>query len=318
MQMTGRDPIPRDEGMSYEEMRLHTDIILRAGELADALEKRTSSSSDHLYSISDPRYLELVSIPDTLLYSEEPENLRRVDIHVVIYKGSDAQYYSTFSMNFYFSDAIHEGSEADSDDPRVRTYTLELSDEEYLLYNNNRDAQPTKESAENVSKLLAKILFPSHDPLQSDYRNLGNLDRVREVCDRLDDVDYVDSIIEKVFEFAQKRVLITTTSNGKLLSCQIIDSPDNAGVQKDLTVKLNTFFSETDYFELTPDSIVGLIAGEEDISHFLTVIHAIRREIGLEEELVDGDELTSVLDDAAFNNSRDLGSSPAIDNDDQL
>lgn len=316
--MTGRDPMPRDEGMSYEEMRLHTDIILRAGELADALEKRTSSSSDHTYSVSDPRFLELLDLPDRMLYSESPSDLRKVDIRAVIYKGSDQKYYSTFSMDFHFSDAIQESTTIRADNPAVRTYTIELSDEKYLLYNNDRGTQPTKERPEDVSKLVARILFPAHDPLHSDYRNLGNIDRIREVCARLDDAEHVDSVIEKVFEFAQKRVLITKTSNGKLLSCQIIDSPDPSGVQKDLTVKLNTFFSETEYFELTPDNIVGLIAGEVDISHFLTVIHAIRREIGLEEELVDGDELTSVIDDTAFNNSRDLGSSPAIDNDDQL
>lgn len=253
------------QGTSIEDLRQYTEVLLGSAELAEAIVSHPEKACDRHYRISDPRVIDLIEIPsaahDIVGYSEK---LEAVTFHSVMHH-VDSQTYVTSAVGLEFSD--------DND------VLIEIIDGQPHIVSKNEDYSPVAIEPKEVSNIIARAMYPSNDPVFSDFSNINDPERVKEICETLDACEFVSSSKEEVFQIDDEYQIIAETKDGKLTACEIVEFRDEEEEPIALTVKFNHFATASELYRSTPDGSEELILDASDLDRFLVIIERIKERL---------------------------------------
>lgn len=262
--MTVFDSDPSFGGPSFEEMNLYNEVVLHAGELAEAMQSYGSIATDRFYGVSDPRLMDQLTITDTIrelghiLPHEQPSE---ISIHCIVHSSGDAQYGQT---------QLHIDYEGEK--------FLIRSDENghYLVAENPVDADNPEESFVTIdpritSDLVAKLTVPYTAPELCDFTEINSIARINEICGLLEASDFVEGSIEHTHEILDRYTVITETKKEPFVGHHIPVS-----------------------FEVTEDrgSDIGPLSLSVEFADYKTAVGMIRMlAVGSEEVIMDIDHM---------------------------
>lgn len=210
--MTIFDSDPSSGAPSFEELNLYNELVLHAGELAEALQSHDSVSTDRYYRVSDPRLMEQLTITDTIsqlgqiLPDEKPSE---VTVHCTVLSRDDMQYGETRIHLDYHGEKffIRSGENAHY---LVADTPSDTEDEPYVVI----DPRIT-------SDLIAKLTVPYTAPELCDFTELNDISRINEICASLENSDFVDGSIEHTHKLLAGYTVITETKKEPLVGHHI-------------------------------------------------------------------------------------------------
>lgn len=244
--MTVFDSDPSPNGPSFEELNLYNELVLHAGELAEALQSHDSVSTDRYYRVSDPRLMEQLTITDTIsqlgqiLPDEQPSE---VTVHCTVLTREDMQYGETRIHLDYHGEKFFIRSD-ESAHYLVADAPSDSDDEPYIVI----DPRIT-------SDLIAKLTVPYTAPELCDFTELNDISRIDEICASLENSDFVDGSIERTYTPLSGYTVITETKKEPLVghhipvSIEITEDRDETEDAKDRNeptdpLSLKTEFSD--------------------------------------------------------------------------
>lgn len=304
--MTVFDSDPSFGGPSFEELNLYNELVLHAGELAEAVQSHEPVATDRYYRVSDPRLMEELTIGDTIgqlghiLPDEQPSE---VSIHSTVHTHQGLQYGETRIHIDYEGEKFFIRSDENAHYLVADTPAGTDRDEPYVVI----DPRIT-------SDLIAKLTVPFTAPELCDFTELNNISRINEICTSLESSDFVDGSIEHTHQLPGGYTVITETKKEPLVGHYIpvsIEVTEDRGKNTD-PLSLSSQF--TDY-----RSALGMLrildSGSQEVTldidhmhHFNSVLMSLLRtvrpdSISLEDYEADGDR--DDVDDYDINDSED-------------
>jgi hypothetical protein len=210
--MTIFDSDPSPNGPSFEELNLYNELVLHAGELAEALQSHDSVSTDRYYRVSDPRLMAQLTISDTIsqlgqiLPDEQPSE---VTIHCTVLSREGVQYGETRIHLDYRGEKFFIRSDENAH-YLVADTPSDSEDEPYVAI----DPRIT-------SDLIAKLTVPYTAPELCDFTELNDISRINEICASLENSDFVDGSIEHTYKPLSGYTVITETKKEPLVGHHI-------------------------------------------------------------------------------------------------
>ncbi|HRJ06167.1 MAG TPA: hypothetical protein PK096_04120 [Candidatus Saccharibacteria bacterium] len=247
-------------GLSYEELRQHTEVLLKAGELAEALQSQPANSTDRNYSVSDPRVMEMVELPAAVR-----------DINPLGRPPDSIEYRSTVHTT---GDRTYVSSSVAICLPFATVHIAQHDGKHLLQFEN--DVTPTGVvDPEETSAILARIAQPTYDPSLSDFKDLNDVGRASELCETLGNNDMVTSTVEHTYAVDDCHQVIVESKDGKLLSCEVVEFRDDQEIPLALTVEFNNWATASNLYQMTSDGSKELIMDESDVERFIDIIDAL-------------------------------------------
>lgn len=265
------------QGTSIEDLRQYTEVLLGAAELAETIVSHPEKACDRHYRISDPRIIDLIEVPsaahDFVGYNEQ---LEAVTFHSLIHY---------VEKETYVSSAV--GLEFTNEEDVL----IEIIDGQPFVISKNEDYLPAAIDSKEVSNIIARAMYPANDPIFSDFSNINDPERVKEICETLDSCQFVSSSKEEVFQIDDEYQIIAETKDGKLTACEIVEFRDEEEEPIALTVKFNHFATASELYRSTLHGSEELIMDAGDLDRFQKIIERIKERLatpltsGLTEDL---------------------------------
>lgn len=236
--MTIFDSDPSFGGPSFEELNLYNELVLHAGELAEAVQSHEPIATDRYYRVSDPRLMEQLTIGDTIarlghiLPDEQPSE---VAIHCTVHAHQGMQYGETRIHIDYEGEKFFIRSDENAHYLVADTPSDPEQDEPFVTI----DPRIT-------SDLIAKLTVPYMAPELCDFTELNNISRINEICASLESSDFVDGSIEHTHELPGGYTVITETKKEPLVGHYIpvsIEVTEDRGGNTD-PLSLSSEFSD--------------------------------------------------------------------------
>lgn len=255
------------QGTSIEDLRQYTEVLLGAAELAEAVLSHPEKACDRHYRISDPRIIELIEVPpaayDLVGYGE---HLETVTFSTAMHHVEEQTYVSS-ALGLEFSN----GSDL----------LVEIIDGQPFITSKNENYPPVKVEGKVISNIIARAMYPSNDPVFSDFSDINDPERVKEICETLDACEFVSSSKEEIFQIDDEYQIIAETKDGKLTACEIVEFRDQQVQPVTLMVKFNHFATASELFRSTPDGSEELILDASDLDRFLVIIEHIKERLAM-------------------------------------
>lgn len=264
--MTYRDTDPfLPKGTSIEDLRQYTEVLLGAAELAEAIMTQPARGCDRHYRISDPRIITLVGVPsaayDIVGYGEPLES---VTFHSVTH-GADNHVHVSSAIGLEFAN----GEDITIDSPTGQPQLTSTTREEY---------PPVPITSQEVSDIIARLLHPGNDPAFSDFSAINDFERVEEICETLDNADFVTATKEEIYQFGDDYQIIAQSKNDRLIACEITEFRDEDPAPVSLTVEFNHFSTASKLYRSMADGSEELILEVSDLERFIDIINRIKQQ----------------------------------------
>lgn len=256
------------KGTSIEDLRQYTEVLLGAAELAEAIVSYPEKACDRHYRISDPRTTELIDVPEAAYDIVGYDNrLESVTFHSTMHH-VDGQTFVSSAIGLEFSDN--------------NDLLIDMIDEQPYIVSKDENRPPMAIATKEVSNIIARAMYPSNDPIFSDFSNINDPERVKEICETLDSCQFVASSKEEIFQIDDEYQIIAETKDGKLTACEIVEFRDEEVQPVSLTVKFNHFATASELYRSTPDGSEELIMDAGDLDRFLGIIERIKERLAIQ------------------------------------
>lgn len=279
-------------GISLDELRVYNEVVLQAGELAEALQSHEPVATDRFYRVSDPRIMELVDIPTELSYLVAEQHPEAVTFHSTIHH-KDQQTYVTSDVGIELKDNI--------------TVHTNLHDGAYVLLFEDDEMQPIPADAHSVSNLIARIAHPMHDPEFSDFKDINDPSRAEEICETLGNNELVDSVVDHTYIVDDSHQVVTQLKNGNVTSCEITELREDGELPVSLTIEFSHYATASNLFQVTEDGSRILIMDSGDMTRFNDIITGLLNHVRPDKLVTieeDGDDDFAYLDEETDTNDR--------------
>lgn len=255
------------QGTSIEDLRQYTEVLLGAAEIAEAIVSHPEKACDRHYRISDPRTIELIEVPeaayDIVGYGNRLES---VTFHSTMHHVDDQTFVSS-AIGLEFSDN--------------NEVLMDMIDGQPYVVSKDENRPPIAITGKEVSNIIARAMYPSNDPIFSDFSNINDPERVKEICETLDSCQFVVSVKEEIFQLDDEYQIIAETKDSKLTACEIVEFRDEEVQPISLTVKFNHFATASELYRSTPDGSEELIMDAGDLDRFLIIIENIKERLAI-------------------------------------
>lgn len=216
--MTGFESFPNPEqGTSIEQLQLYTEVLLAAAELAESLETCPPVAEDRSYMVVDPRALSLIELPEELrgiLHSSD--TLESVEYHITAHRPDDqAAPLISSELTLKIGDDIIAGIQALPDSTEHFLMTL--------LNGDGTSSSKTIVSADEVSRIIARITHPNSDPMFSDYREPNAGPVMQDISETLDNSMDIATSHELIYELDNTYRILIHKNNDRLRAIEITD-----------------------------------------------------------------------------------------------